>query len=524
MSAAATPIGPAARKRSVPAVVSTVGRVTSRPTRTVGRPAVSTRWAASASAQTLNSAAAVTLPPAAAEPPITTSRPMRAAASGKTPSSRAMLVSGPMAATVTGSGEVVSRSASATTACRGSGGAGEGGSSTPPRPASPCTCPARSGWGWTRDVTAPAATGTSDRPARCSTRRAFSVVRPSSTLPWTVVTRRRSTSGLASASRIATASSMPGSVSITRGRGTRGSSQDRGGQDRGVPEVIIASCAAAAGHDEDEPLLRAALDAAGVGSTVADWADPAVDWAAADAVLVRSTWDYAPRRAEFLRWARSVEAATLLLNPADVLVWNTDKRYLGELAAAGVPVVPTAWAVDEAALAAALDRWPGDVVVKPTVSAGARDTARFGPAARREAVALGTAVLASGRAVMVQPYLDRLDVEGETGLVYLDGVLSHAFGKGALLAGAPLGPGLFAEEEIAPRAATAAQRAVGDAVLSAAEGRLRRVPVYARVDLVPGADGDPVLLELELTEPSLFLATDPAAAGRIAAAVAARLA
>jgi hypothetical protein len=290
-----------------------------------------------------------------------------------------------------------------------------------------------------------------------------------------------------------------------------------------MPSVIIASCAAAAGQDEDEPLLRGALAAAGIGSAVADWADPSVDWAAADAVVVRSTWDYAPRREEFLAWARRVEAGCLLLNPADVLAWNTDKRYLAELAAAGVPVVPTAWADSARDLRAALDRWPGDVVVKPTVSAGARDTARFGADARAEAAALGAAVLATGRAVMVQPYLDRLDGEGETGLVYLDGVLSHAFRKGALLAGAPLGPGLYAEEEITPRTATAAQRAVGDAVLAAAEERLRRVPLYARVDLVPGEDGAPVLLELELTEPSLFLTTDPQAAGRVAAAVAARL-
>ena len=111
-----------------------------------------------------------------------------------------------------------------------------------------------------------------------------------------------------------------------------------------MPSVIIASCAAALGRDEDEPLLRAALDDAGIASAVADWADPDVDWAAADAVVVRSTWDYAPRREEFLAWARRVEASSLLLNPAEVLAWNTDKRYLGELDAAGVPVFPTAWA------------------------------------------------------------------------------------------------------------------------------------------------------------------------------------
>jgi glutathione synthase/RimK-type ligase-like ATP-grasp enzyme len=289
-----------------------------------------------------------------------------------------------------------------------------------------------------------------------------------------------------------------------------------------MPSVLIASCAPALGRDEDEPLLLAALAEAGMAATVADWADPAVDWAAADAVVVRSTWDYAPRRDEFLAWARKVEAATRLFNPAAVLAWNTDKRYLAELAAAGVPVVPTAWAQTEDELDAALAGWE-DVVVKPTVSAGARDTARFRPGERAAARALGARILASGRAVMAQPYLARLDADGETGLVHVDGAFSHAFRKGALLSGAALGPGLFAEEEIEPRVATAAQRAIGDAVLAAVADRTGGAPLYARVDLVPDADGEDAVLELELTEPSLFLTADPRAAARVAAAIAARL-
>jgi hypothetical protein len=290
-----------------------------------------------------------------------------------------------------------------------------------------------------------------------------------------------------------------------------------------MPSVLLASCAPALGQDEDEPLLLAALADADVRAGVADWADPSVDWAAADAVVVRSTWDYAPRRDEFLAWARKVEGVTRLFNPADVLAWNTDKRYLAGLADAGIPVVPTAWAATAEELPAALGRW-NDVVVKPTVSAGARDTARFRPGERDAAGALAARILASGRSAMVQPYLARLDDDGETGLVYLDGAYSHAFRKGALLAGAPLGPGLYAQEEIAPRGATAAQRAVGDAVLAATADRTGGAPLYARVDLVPGTDGEPVLLELELTEPSLFLGTDPAAAARAAAAIAARVA
>ena len=289
-----------------------------------------------------------------------------------------------------------------------------------------------------------------------------------------------------------------------------------------MPSVIIASCAPALGRDEDEPLLLAALSDAGVRATVADWADADADWAAADAVVVRSTWDYAPRRAEFLAWARRVEAVTPLFNPAEVLTWNTDKRYLAELAADGLPVVPTAWAEAEDDLDAAVGLWD-DVVVKPAVSAGARDTARFRRGEVAQARELAGRVLASGRVVMVQPYLDRLDTEGETGLVYVDGAFSHAFRKGAILAGAALGDGLYAEEEIAASTATAQQRALGDAVLAAVAPRTGGDPLYARVDLVPGPDGEPLLIELELTEPSLFLTTDDAAAARVAAAIARRL-
>lgn len=290
-----------------------------------------------------------------------------------------------------------------------------------------------------------------------------------------------------------------------------------------MPDVLLASCAEAAGRDEDEPLLVAALAAEGLTASAADWADPTVDWSAATAVVVRSTWDYAPRRDEFLAWARRVEEGTRLANPAAVLAWNTDKRYLRELAGAGVPVVPTAWAEGPGDVDGALSRWPGDVVVKPVVSAGARDTVRFPPERRAGARELAEGILASGRAVMVQPYLARLDAEGETGLVYVGGAYSHAFGKGALLAGEALGPGLFAEETITARTAGPEQRALGDRVLAWVRERTGETPLYARVDLVPGDDGAPQVIEVELTEPSLFLTTDDGAAARFAAAIRSRI-
>lgn len=289
-----------------------------------------------------------------------------------------------------------------------------------------------------------------------------------------------------------------------------------------MPHVLLASCAEARGHDDDEPLLVAALADLGISAAAADWADPGVDWASAALVVVRSTWDYARRRTEFLAWSRAVEERTALLNPAAVIAWNTDKRYLRELHDAGLPTVPTRWAERPEQLDEALRAWPGDVVVKPVVSAGARDTGRFGAGEHAGARLLAEKIL-PGRAVMVQPYLERLEDDGETGLVYVDGVYSHAFRKGALLAAGPLGPGLFAEEEIEPREATPSERDLGERVLAEVVARTGSVPLYTRVDLVPGDDGHPQVIEVELTEPSLNFSTAPGSAARFAAAITARL-
>jgi len=286
-----------------------------------------------------------------------------------------------------------------------------------------------------------------------------------------------------------------------------------------MARVLLATCAALPVGDDDERLAVQALADSGVESAFAVWDDPGVDWSRADLVVVRSTWDYPARRMQFLAWARSVPD---IANPPEVLAWSSDKTYLEDLANAGLPVVPTTWYA------------PGDVpevptgetVVKPTVSAGARDTRRHlvGADARDHAVEL----LDAGRPVMVQPYLDGVDTVGETGLVWMGDRYSHAFGKGALLSAGAGGPsGLFAEEQIGARDASPAERDTAEAVLDA----LRTVaPVgrdglsYARVDLVPGPDGEPLLLELELVEPSLWFAADPGAPARWARAVAARLA
>ena len=171
------------------------------------------------------------------------------------------------------------------------------------------------------------------------------------------------------------------------------------------------TAALARGLDDDLPPLTAALSARGIAHAVVDWHDPDADWAAFGLVVVRSPWDYTRRHAEFLAWAQRVAGVTALANPPAILGWSTDKRYLGDLAAAGVPVIETEYAAPGEAMA-----WPDaeEVVVKPTISAGSIDTARHRASARSEAEAHVARLHADGRTAMVQPYLSAVDTAGET--------------------------------------------------------------------------------------------------------------
>lgn len=287
--------------------------------------------------------------------------------------------------------------------------------------------------------------------------------------------------------------------------------------------VVFATCAELPHGDPDDHLAVAALAELGVAVRFEVWDDPAADFSAP--TVVRSTWDYSTRRPEFLAWAATVP---LLLNPVEVLAWNSDKSYLDGLAEAGLAVVrsttlhPGATEVD-VRVAQAMDT-SGEVVVKPTVSAGSKDTVRHTGA--DAAVGHAERLLALGRSVLVQPYLDGVDTHGETGVVVIDGVVSHAFRKGPLLRpDAEPAAGLFAEEDINARTASEAELACAADVLAHVGGLFPHAAplLYARVDMLPGPTGLPVLLELELTEPSLFLGSAAGSERRFAASVERRL-
>lgn len=270
--------------------------------------------------------------------------------------------------------------------------------------------------------------------------------------------------------------------------------------------VGVATCAAAPDLDEDGAILLAALSAAAMEPRPALWDDPDVDWAGFDGVLVRSTWDYPLRRDAFLTWARGPQ---VVANPYDVLAWNTDKRYLQDLAHAGVATVPTVVLPP----GQVPDGLQGDCVVKPTVSGSAADTGRFTDPSDDEAVALVARLHAEGRTAMVQPYLPGIETDGETSLVFLGGEYSHAVRREPLLtAHGERRPVVVADvlSTIRPVRPTQAQRALAERALAAVPGG-RECLTYARVDVIPGPDG-PVLLELEATDCFLFLSHATAAA------------
>ncbi|MCB0941332.1 MAG: hypothetical protein KDB72_13985 [Mycobacterium sp.] len=264
------------------------------------------------------------------------------------------------------------------------------------------------------------------------------------------------------------------------------------------PRIVLAGCPQLVDGDGDDAGLVAALRDRGLHAHWLSWDDP--ETLNADLVILRATWDYAERRDEFLAWTSRVRN---LLNAPAVVAWNSDKRYLEDLAAAGVPTVPSSFF--DPGTAVRLPR--GEVVVKPAVGAGSVGAGRFTHAT--EARAHAAKLHRDGRTVLVQPYDARVEA-GETALVFLGGEQSHAFVKGPMLPPPGRlprldGSGVFAEERLTPADPDFAMWDAGHAALDAACARLgiaKAELLYARVDLIGDAE-DPVILELELIEPSL---------------------
>lgn len=291
---------------------------------------------------------------------------------------------------------------------------------------------------------------------------------------------------------------------------------------RRTAAIALVTAREARDLDEDLPPLFAALTRAGAAVRVVDWDDAAVDWAHFDLALLRSTWDYSMRMQEFLDWAERTSQCTHLVNPLPMVRWNTDKHYLGELMHSDVRTVPTTFIEPGESAAQAMNAFlvqhaATEFVVKPAVSSGARDAQRYGRRELDMAVLHVKRLLDANRSVVLQPYLDRVDADGETALIYFAGCFSHAIRKGPLLRrGEGATPALFAPEQITARVPRLDELRTGERALGAIPFA---TPLYARVDLIRDADEAPRVLELELTEPSLFFAHAGGSVERFAALV-----
>jgi glutathione synthase/RimK-type ligase-like ATP-grasp enzyme len=275
----------------------------------------------------------------------------------------------------------------------------------------------------------------------------------------------------------------------------------------GDVQLRVATCVALPEPDQDAAVLAAALDRAGVRWALVAWDDPAVDWDAAIPTVIRSTWNYSRHIDAFVAWIRRVAAAAPLVNPPDVVLGNVRKRYLLELAARGVPVVPTTLVTpgNHAALPA------GRFVVKPEIGAGSWLTRTFEPGDDASARAHLAEVLRWGNA-LVQPYVTSVEDYGERSLVWIDGELSHAIRKAPRFSG-------DAESTTGPLPIADDERAVAMAALAPVVDRI----LYGRVDIARDSAGRPMVMELELVEPSLFFARGAGSADRYVTALRRRL-
>jgi glutathione synthase/RimK-type ligase-like ATP-grasp enzyme len=282
-----------------------------------------------------------------------------------------------------------------------------------------------------------------------------------------------------------------------------------------VTRVLLATFGLLPEGEPGGDLVVSALASRGIEAAWECWDDHGVEWAGADLVAVRSTWDYQRRHPEFLAWARATERTTRLLNGATVFAWNADKAYLTELAAA-VDVVPTDL-LDDATLLiglrSAVDRW-GTAVVKPRIGAGGVGVVVAESTSDERLAGLTAAPW------VVQPLVESVRTTGETSVYVFGGRAVSQVDKRAAA------DEIRVHEQYGGRSRAvelgAEQAALAEAAVGAAAARLDVDLAYARVDMMVWA-GRWAVSELELIEPGLYLDVDPANADRFADLVAASI-
>lgn len=244
------------------------------------------------------------------------------------------------------------------------------------------------------------------------------------------------------------------------------------------------------------------------------WDDLDFNWSNTRSVIFRSTWDYFDRFTEFKYWLEKIKSQTLFINPQELVFWNVDKKYLLDLEEKGVKIVPTHFVAleTEENLKDIADKnnWQ-EIVIKPTVSASAKDTHRLTYSdLEKTSVQDMFRELYRQQSMMVQPFLGRVLEEGELSVIVIGDKVTHAVRKvaksGDYRVQSDFGGSVRLEEPDA-------------AAIDFAERVVRLCPakpLYARVDLIRNDQGDWNLGEMELIEPELWFRLQPNAAEALA--------
>ncbi len=276
--------------------------------------------------------------------------------------------------------------------------------------------------------------------------------------------------------------------------------------------------------DPDDKLVLDILTERGFDCNVAIWDDPKVNWSEAGVTVIRSTWDYHKKYSQFINWVDTTSKATVLLNRSEYIRWNASKLYLRDLAEAGIAIVPTTWLlrddkVDvEQKLPEILKQNFGKIVVKPSVGL-ATSGVLVVDENNLDAGIEHAKTLLEDHDVMVQPFMSSVQEKGEKALVFINGRFCHAAQKAPFQALATAGNAgekpievTMDEVELAEHTMSIVSQIVREhenKLTGIADDTFLPPPLYARVDIVRDSTNQPVIIELELVEPSLFMAFYP---------------
>ena len=295
--------------------------------------------------------------------------------------------------------------------------------------------------------------------------------------------------------------------------------------------IALVTDAESINNDFDMPLLIQACDLLGIKTEIVRWDDLSINWSKYVLVILRSPWSYVDRFNEFIKWCSDIDKKTTLLNPLKVVSWGLNKKYLLDLKDKSVDIITTLLIEQKEQNVNIIvndflkkNRLNDKIVIKPSVGAYSRGVKIFSTNEQEQIISYINELHSSGNDVLIQPYLTSINSNGETDLVYFDGNYSHSIRKNALLqpdgsVSEPL------QEYRKSRNASKAELNVAERALKAVTEifSLEKPLLYARIDLVLDDSGKPVILEMEISEPSLNLPFAEGSALRLAEAIRRRL-